>query len=172
MKKETLEQIEEFAQSLHAKFDIRQVPVPVEEIAEQLNIRVKRAPSNEFSGMLLRKDGKALIGINSDESSVRQRFTIAHELGHFFLHPAKDVFVDYRDNHYKGNEGDPVRNLKERTANVFASAFLIPRKLIIEDVSRIIKEGIFESEVIALARKYEVSREAMNYRLLNLGLIK
>ena len=165
MQKETFEKLEQIVEEIQTRLEIKQVPVPVEEIAEKLGIRVKRAPSDEFSGMLIRKDGKALIGVNSNESFVRQRFTIAHELGHFHLHPTKDVFVDYRDNHAGG-----IRSSKERFANMFASAFLIPRKHIVKDVQQFLEEGIFEFELSSLAKKYEVSREAMNYRLLNLGL--
>jgi Zn-dependent peptidase ImmA (M78 family) len=136
-----------------------------EQIAEKLGIRIKRAPSDDFSGILLRKDGKALIGVNNTESHVRQRFTIAHELGHFFLHQAKDAFVDYRDNQHGG-----IRSSKEREANMFAAAFLIPRTSLVADVKKISSKGIFEIEIENLAKKYDVSKESMNYRLLNLGL--
>lgn len=160
------EKIETYIEVLHKQMGVTQSPVPVEEIAEKLGIKVKRAPSEEFSGLLLRKDGKALIGVNDSESHVRQRFTIAHELGHFFLHPTQDAFVDdYRDNQNGG-----VRNLKERQANMFAAAFLIPMKMLKADIKKMDSKGIFDSEIDFLAKKYDVSKEAMNYRILNLGL--
>lgn len=159
------ENIEKTVEQILNKLGIKQIPVPLEEIAEALGIRIKRAPSDDFSGLLLRKDGKALIGVNDNESHVRQRFTVAHELGHYFLHPAKDAFVDYRD-----NQTGLVRSTKEREANMFAAAFLIPRESIILDVKKITATGIFEEEIARLAKKYDVSKESMNYRLLNLGL--
>lgn len=159
------EQIEKIVEDLQQNLGVRSTPVQIEEIAEKLGIRIKRAPSDDFSGLLLRKDGRALIGINDSESHVRQRFTIAHELGHFFLHQAKDAFVDYRD-----NQSGIVRSFKEREANMFAAAFLIPRKLLVADVQKISSKGIFDPEIESLARKYDVSKESMNYRLLNLGL--
>lgn len=159
------EQIEKIAEDLRNGLKMRQIPVPVEQIVELLGIRIKRAPSEDFSGLLLRKDGKALIGVNDSESHVRQRFTVAHELGHFLLHQAKDAFVDYRDNQKGG-----FRDQKERQANVFAAAFLIPRTSLIAEVRKISHTGIFDAEIENLAKKYDVSKESMNYRLLNLGL--
>lgn len=139
------------------------VPVPVEHLAQALGIRIKKAPSNDFSGLLLRKDGRAWIGVNDKESLVRQRFTIAHELGHFFLHKTEDAFVDYRD-----NKRGLTRNPKEVEANAFAAALLIPRPNLLADLKQIFQKGIFEADVEDLAKKYNVSKECMNYRILNL----
>lgn len=161
------EEIEKIVVDLHEKMGIKQVPVPIEQIVESLGIKIKRAPSEDFSGLLLRKDGKALMGINDSEPHVRQRFTIAHELGHFYLHPAKDAFVDYRH-----TQGGGVRSSKERQANIFAAAFLIPRITLIAEVNKRVSAGIFDAEIEELAKKYDVSKESMNYRLLNLGLTK
>lgn len=157
------EQIEKIIEGLQQKLGIKQIPVPVEEIAHGLGIKIKRAPSEDFSGILIRKEGKALMGINDNESHVRQRFTIAHELGHFYLHQAKDAFVDYRD-----NQTGIVRNKKEREANMFAAAFLIPRESLINEVKKLSPKGIFDAEIESLAKKYDVSKESMNYRILNL----
>src|SRR6185312_712682 len=93
--------------------------------------------SPDFSGLLIRKDGHALIGINSSEASVRQRFTIAHELGHFVLHPQKDAFVDFRKERGAGE----VRPPRERHADMFAAALLMPRKLLLKDFRRLAKDG-------------------------------
>src|SRR5690349_455878 len=91
-----LDKIELAAEQLLAKLNIGEVPTPIEDVARSLNMSISRAPSAEFSGLLIRKDGHALIGVNSNEPVVRQRFTIAHEIGHFILHPQKDAFVDFR----------------------------------------------------------------------------
>ena len=93
-----LEKIEEKAKETLNAFGVKTVPVPIEEIASKLDIKISRGPNKDFSGLLIRKDGSALIGVNNSEAPVRQRFTIAHELGHFFLHPTKDTFIEYRDN--------------------------------------------------------------------------
>ncbi len=147
------------------KLDIKSAPVNVEEIAAALSISVKRAPAKNVSGLLFRKDGAAFMALNSEESEVRQRFTIAHELGHFFLHPAKDTFVDFRD-----NKENIRRGYKEREANSFAAALLMPLVFLKRD-AEIYGGHIDDEEVEVLAKKYDVSTVAMTYRLTNLGLI-
>lgn len=162
-----LEQIETRAETILKKLNIKSLPVPVEDIADKYQIRISRAPNKDFSGILIRKDGHALIGVNSEESSVRQRFTVAHELGHFFLHPNKDAFVDYRDN----KEG-VVRTPREKQANMFAAALLMPRQTLLKEFRALAKEGFSEDELQILARKYDVSDDAMRYRLMNLNLLR
>jgi len=162
------ENIELRAEQVLNHLNIKDTPVAVEEIASRAKIKISRAPSKDFSGLLIRKDGHALIGVNSDEAPVRQRFTIAHELGHFFLHPNKDAFVDYRNN--KDNNKDPLITIKERQANMFAAALLMPRKYLTLDFKNIAK-GLSDDETnTILAKRYEVSEDAMRFRLKNLGL--
>lgn len=161
-----LEHIEARAEDVLRKAGVDTLPVPVEDIAEINQIRISRAPHNDFSGMLIRKDGRALIGVSSTEPPVRQRFTIAHELGHFFLHPKKDAFVDYRDN-MKG----VMRSSREKEANMFAAALLMPRKLLLKHCRALAKDGFSDEEVGTLARRYGVSEDAMRFRLINLNIL-
>ena len=44
------EKIERQVEELHVKYGIKTVPVPIEKVADQLGIVVKRAPSVDFSG--------------------------------------------------------------------------------------------------------------------------
>lgn len=161
-----LEQIEIRAEEVLKKASIASLPVPVEEIAKKYRLRISRAPHRNFSGMLIRKDGRALIGVNSVEAEVRQRFTIAHELGHFFLHPNQDAFIDYRDNKY-----GIMRTPREKEANAFAAALLMPRKLLIKDFRTTAKSGFADDELLELVRRYNVSEDAMRFRLINLNVL-
>ncbi len=146
-------------------FKISQAPVPVEQIAEKMNIQISYAPSSEYSGILIRKEGGALMGINSEESPGRRRFTIAHELGHFFLEKST-VSIDYRDN---GNR--PDKTIHEKRADEFAATLLMPRPFLIKDFKKISdKESSIEDVLARLVEKYQVSKEAMMWRLKNLGL--
>src|SRR5258708_3378707 len=77
----------EQAIALLEKLDITKAPVPVEKIAKHLGAQVRFSPfDNEISGMIHIREGKAIIGINSMNHPHRQRFSIAHELGHLVLH--------------------------------------------------------------------------------------
>ena len=164
-------EIEKSADALLKHSGVLQIPVPVEEIASFLKIKIGRGPSKDFSGLLLRKDGAALIGINDDEHPHRQRFTIAHELGHFFLHQGKEAFVDYRQSTKK-----TPRTLKEREADLFAASLLMPRQALNKDFAKIAQDSLFDEDQIHsaisyLADKYDVSQEAMRIRLMTLGML-
>ena len=163
-----LEKIESKAQEILDNLNIKSRPTPIEEIAEIYKIQISRAPSKEFSGMLIRKDGHALIGINNSEAPVRQRFSIAHELAHYFLHPQKDTFVDYR----KENTKNEIKSFKETEADHFAAALLMPKKFLEEDVKNLNCKFISEKEIKILSNRYEVSGDAMTFRLLNLNFLK
>ncbi len=163
----TFEKIDKVVESILDNLHISALPVPIEDIASNQGIKISRAPSKDFSGLLIRKDGHALIGVNSDEPDARQRFTIAHELGHFFLHPRKDAFVDYRDNK---NKKEVMRTPQEKQANVFAASLLMPRKYLEKDFKKLTENGFGEDELKMLAERYFVSEDAMRFRLFNLNL--
>jgi len=162
-----IERIERAAEDLLSELNIRGVPTPIEEVARALEIQISRAPSTEFSGLLIRKHGRALIGVNSSEAPVRQRFTIAHEIAHFMLHPQKDAFVDFRKELSRG-ETKPVR---ERHADMFAAALLMPRKALLKDFRRLAVDGFTDRITTTLARQYCVSEDAMRFRLMNLNTL-
>lgn len=160
-------EIEKKAEEVLKDANVRSIPVPIEDVAYSLKIKISKAPSTDFSGLLIRKDGHALIGVNSSEAMVRQRFTIAHELGHFFLHPQKDTFVDYR----KEVKGGEVRSPREKHADMFAAALLMPRESLLKDFKRMAKDGFSESLIGVLAKQYAVSEDAMRIRLINLSSV-
>lgn len=111
------------------------------------------------SGSLSCVDGKWIMCINSSHNPKRQRFTMAHELGHYILHRGKNIeFVD--TTFFRSDEMDSI----EYIANEFASRLLMPedklRKLIDEDRIKNIGE---------LASRFDVSSAAMKYRVISLG---
>jgi len=149
-------------------FLIESAPVPVEVIAKKMGIEISYAPSADYSGILIRKsDGKVLMGVNNSESVQRMRFTIAHELCHYFFDKKDHVTVDYRNKIHSNQKPD-----KEKIADFFAANLLMPESLVRVDFKEATKEGIFfEDNLSGMADKYQVSKEAMKYRLLNLQLI-
>lgn len=106
--------------------------------------------------MLVKQHGSPpVIFLNETDSRVRQRFTCAHELGHWMKRSVmKDdwAFVDRRDQ-LSGRGTDP----SERYSNAFAAALLMPAS----EVRALGGQMYPES----LARHFEVSGEAMNIRL-------
>lgn len=109
-----------------------------------------------------------VIGVNSAHHRVRQRFTVAHELGHATFDRGNGIHIDkaFRlRNAASGMAIDP----EEIAANWFAAALLMPEA----EVRAAAAEGIDisdEAAVRGLARQFGVSQPAMMYRLVNLGL--
>jgi Zn-dependent peptidase ImmA (M78 family) len=74
------------------------------------------------------------------------------------------------------NFRDPIASLatdrEEIEANAFAAALLMPERLVLESVSRLLTTGQHTPEelTLLLAREFEVSEAAMGYRLIKLGI--
>ena len=153
-------------------------PVPVESIARGLGIELSYRPlEGDISGLLRREGNRVVIGINSLESPARQRFTVAHELGHFRLHKGYEVIVDklVRLN-LRVTPGGPLATPEEeREANYFAAELLMPARLVEARARELVgkKQTLVSDERLVedLARQFDVSRQAMLYRLVNLDLL-
>jgi Zn-dependent peptidase ImmA (M78 family) len=142
-------------------------PVRIEKIAKDLGIEVRSGDLGDVSGVLVRNDGSAIIGTNSTQSAQRQRFTIAHELGHFLLHEGIKEHVDrsYRVN-FRSAESSQATNVEEIEANHFAASILMPAHML-DALSA--EEALDNDDMVAdLARQFHVSRLAMSLRLANL----
>lgn len=153
----------------------QKVPIDVLQIAEDSGAEVRLVPfQNEVAGMLLREEGRAIIGVNKDHPQVRQRFTIAHELGHFFLHDDQEVYVD-RGFAVRMRDGKSslAVDIHEIEANAFAAELLMPTSMLLNDVRGLTidyEDG--GADIKHLADRYEVSVQAMTLRLTNLGVIE
>ena len=135
------------------------LPVAVNEIAGKFNLKVVEFDfPDSFSGVLKRERG--VIGVNKKHALVRQRFTIAHELGHFVLGHSIGNTDDVMDDSFD----KPIHNEKE--ANIFASAILMPEKWLKEEIKG------RPLDLKSLASSFCVSEQALTIRLLQLNLIK
>lgn len=139
-----------------------QTPLPVDpiHIARSQGIQVFTAALEEgVSGLLIRRAGdEPRIYLNESESRTRQRFTTAHELGHFAQRAGSHAvlaFVDRRDQ-LAGRGTDP----DEVYANRFAAALLMP-----SEAARRLRDYL---DVSTMAKQFGVSPEAMTNRLKNL----
>jgi Zn-dependent peptidase ImmA (M78 family) len=140
----------------------------VTRLAEKIGVTVEgKIIDDDVSGLLVIKNEKAYIVYNAKHSKPRKRFTIAHELGHYHLHSKnKPLFVDKtREVMYRNTASSTGEYMKEREANAFAAALLMPRCLI----ENYIKEFDDFEMVVAMSKKFNVSTQAMSFRLSNLG---
>lgn len=164
---------ERAASGLLERFSVRTIPVPVEDIASHLGATIVREPlETTISGLLLREGGTRLIAVNTDHHPRRQRFTIAHELGHMQLHPG-DYIVDSA---VRVNRRDKLSSMasdsQEIEANAFAATLLMPPTLVRTALERVQSSQLGNPTRVVeiLAKQFGVSAEAMGYRLINLGL--
>lgn len=151
----------------HCMLDMVVDPV---KLANSAGLRVFNAKfgQDKVHGLIALRGGTPMVYVNADDHSVRKRFTIAHELGHFFLHFAgkEGEFIDDADNFRVPVEPDAAwtdERRKEWEANVFAAALLMNEGL----VRRIWPEI---RDIEGMARWFQVSQQAMAIRLDELGL--
>ena len=151
------------------ELEIDEPPVPVRKIARHCDARIVRVPGegdNDLSGFLYREGDQAVIGVNKDHAPVRQRFTIAHELGHLLLHEHDQVHVDrgFRVQLRSGVSSQGT-DRDEMEANRFAAELLMPSCLLRLDVEQREFDLANDDELRSLARRYGVSTQALAIRL-------
>jgi Zn-dependent peptidase ImmA (M78 family) len=169
--------IEEEAQALLDKLEIRSIPVPLDRIARALGARVSYTPlDEELSGMVFIKDSIPIIGVNSLHPLHRQRFTLAHEIAHLHLHRhaiTQAVHVDKRFSETvlrRDQKSSTGTDEKEIEANQFAAALLMPMEKLFEALEEAELDVEDEQALDDLARRFKVSKATLQYRIRNLAL--
>lgn len=159
---------EEAAQKLWEKHQQPDGLVDLQAICTAYGIRVRYTPDlpDGTSGMIVQEgeDKPARIYINSTESNERQRFTLAHELGHYVERQtiAKDGSYSFRD--YRGKGYD----LHEFYADQFAGALLMPSPLVLKKNPELSETGASLRALISaidVAEQFGVSPSAASKRL-------
>lgn len=119
----------------------------------------------DVAGAFVNRPGMPLLVVSGGDSIPRQRFTLAHEFGHFRM--GHDGTVD-RQVAVSGYDHDPC----EVEANSFAAEFLVPKKALLAwDEARGRRATITLEDVVRLAWEYGVSAQMMRYRLNTCGLL-
>ncbi|MDO4888127.1 MAG: ImmA/IrrE family metallo-endopeptidase [Actinomycetaceae bacterium] len=165
------EAAETAAKKLYANYQTKDGLVDLDAICADYNIKVihtKRLP-DDTSGMIIKKgkDQPAFIYINATESRHRQRFTLAHEIGHFMERKlvAKDPSYSFRD-----KRGTNDYDLHEFFADQFAGALLMPTKQILKRNPELRAESLSDPleqsmAAIDVAKQFNVSHAAAEKRL-------
>ena len=149
------------------------LPVDVAAIARHLDAQVVEEKFDRaVSGMLYRDGDHVVIGVNSAHVDRRRRFTIAHEIGHLVLHKGRPLVLDHVRVNFRDANSSTASDLEEIQANAFAAEILMPKDQVIANARRLLADdSMTEAAVIAdLAQGFDVSEQAMEYRLINLGL--
>lgn len=142
------------------------LPVDPDKLARSLGIEVVVVPlpADESGNIVIPPPGGAArISLNQWDARNRQRFTCAHEIGHYWRRRLErgqqdSTFVDYR-----ATLAGLGRDAEEVYANQFAAAVLMPGALV--------KQGYESGDTVAqLAERFGTSEQAMALRLRNLRL--
>jgi len=135
-------------------------PIPVQEIAQRNGVEVVFASFTKFDDVVAGFcdfEGKKLF-VNAKDPRTRQRFTIAHELGHWMLH--REYYLSHPEQYpvlprfSETDKSDPL----EKEANCFAANLLVPKKLLLP---------VKDAFVRTLANIFDVSVVMMENRLKN-----
>ncbi|MBI3916123.1 MAG: ImmA/IrrE family metallo-endopeptidase [Betaproteobacteria bacterium] len=172
--------IRTLAEKVLHKHQPRGLPIDPTRIAEAYGIEVKveDVDDEDISGFLLRESKlrKTIIGANARHHENRQRFTIAHELGHYLLHKGESVHLDERKPGFmlqlRDANSSTGESINEREANLFAAELLMPARLLEKDLRGkkfdLLGDDFFLRK---LAKGYGVSVQALTIRLENLGYV-
>ena len=132
-------------------------PIPnMVQLMEDRGVKVLLSPLSEVDGLTAHVCRESMpdahvIVVNQDTGGERQRFTIAHEIGHLVL----DV---------------PSSMDEEKAANRFAGAFLMPEEVVWAEIGKH-RSAIGWAELFNLKLLFGVSVQAITYRCKDLGII-
>ncbi|MCC2636922.1 MAG: hypothetical protein K0Q68_641 [Moraxellaceae bacterium] len=170
------------AEQLLVESDALSIPVDVEKVAQYLGAKTHFEPlENEISGMLVIEDDVPHIMVNASHHSNRQRFTVAHEVGHLVLHKDQGtLFVDTKYRVYKragaasaaiyASPDSTTSYEHEVEANKFAESLLMPKSLVLNYIASKKVDISDEFDIALLALAFGVSDQAMSIRVGNLKL--
>ena len=150
---------------------------PFEVLAHRLNLTTEAAAlGQDVSGMLVAVHERGAIACNSTHTHVRQRATIAHEIGHFVLHLKKNCRTQLFIDRYVVFRPDGISTAgsdhEEVQANLFGAALLMPAGLVRQEIGKHDLDFDDEQALIFLAKRFQVSTAPMTMRLINLGVLR
>ena len=153
----TKAEIEDLAREIRKEFNNKNSQELLDEIRKKENIATQYCSDDTKEESLVIDENEAIIYLPQNSSPARDRFTIAHELGHFFLHK---------------NPGAPRVSFTRRgsdkfewQANWFAAELLMPRDVFLETAAK------YCNDEDALSRIFGVSKSAASVRLKSLNII-
>lgn len=161
---EQAQEIQKKANELLAKY--RHISDPFElcsRVAADHDVRIMETDLYEMSGALRKEDGHWVIYVNRGDSQQRKLFTVAHELGHFFVH--RELCDEFVDGQLISRDEQEKYAVRELEANEFAGNLIMPETQVRERVAGDITADTLQS----LAKSFGVSTLAMETRLRNLG---
>ncbi len=153
----SMDQIEEVAERVRCAWDLGLDPIPdLIDVLETNGIRVfmiDAGADNKFDGLAASINGMPIVVVGRHWPGDRQRFTLAHELGHLML---------------EGRLADDLD--EEKACHRFAGAFLFPRASVLQELGQH-RNAIELKELGLLKEEFGLSMSGILYRARDLGII-
>lgn len=140
--------------------------IDLEAIAYTLGIKVKYYPLDGCEARILGVGDNAIITVNDQCHPGRQRFSIAHELGHWKYHRGK-MMVCRSDEIGNFGSGRDKTSSAEKHADIYAANLLMPSYLFVPVLRSFRK---FNFDIIKKVRDiFQVSMTAAAFRCIEIG---
>lgn len=164
MKRLTIKDAELLAQKFRLQTGISiSEPVNVKTLLRKYNILTMYRPlSKESYGISIRTEKARFILVNSNTTRGRQHFTIAHELFHLFY-----------DENPKPHLCNGTATGIEKDANLFASALLMPREGLLQEIpeDEMLSHNPSLATILRMEQLFGVSRNSLLIRLRGIGIL-
>jgi Zn-dependent peptidase ImmA (M78 family) len=166
MNAERRRQINEFAVTLRAALDVKS-PVDMQKIVSLLGGKIRYVEPSEipYEAIIEKSGDSFLITLTNDKKRARHNFSIAHELGHLFLHmgyivaPEKWQKTETYEDSIRARHGFTEEELE---ANEFSGALLMPRDEFISIAQKYRKDGLYQLNKIG--EHFDTSSQAVKTR--------
>ena len=153
------EQIEALAETVRAqwKLGLNCIPDMIDTLESQGIMVISSTVDSEhkFDGLAGTINAMPLIVVGANWTGDRQRFTLAHELGHLLL---------------KGRLAESLLDDEETLCNRFAGAFLLPKQTLIEQLGKN-RHRLENEELYLLKHEFGLSMQGVLFRALQTAII-
>ncbi len=154
----SMDDIEEVANKVRNAWNLGLNPIPeLVDVLESIGIRVfeiEESADSKFDGLAATVNGYRIIVISKAWAGDRQRFTMAHELGHLML---------------EGRLPDTLN--EERASDRFAGAFLLPESAVFSELGEH-RTRLELRELLLLKQEFGISMSGILYRAKDLRVIR
>lgn len=171
--------IENIAEKVLDQAGITELPIKADHIAEFIcDLEFKWLDLDKLSsnGIVLAviSFGEGKIYLNKSKELElknnlgRLNFTLAHELGHWFLHKdlSQEILPGFEEKILICRGINVQTDRKEREANIFAAYLLMPEKLVVDQL-KFLKYPLNEYDLKQIANTFRVSKQALEIRLVD-----
>lgn len=165
-----LAHIKELAEYIALQYKDRIVPVDIIAENEGLELIYFEYEKGSFDGMTVYANGSFFIHLNIDngnnKNTTRGRFTLAHELGHYFIDAHRVGLQSGKLTPHPSNTNKKQFYSIEREADYFASCLLMPESRFKNDI---LKKKFNFKLIQDLSSQYNISITACAFRFAQIG---